>query len=67
MATDWGSKEGIMAKKKMWAIAYIGKNGKQKLMKYRFPTKTKASYAMGVYQGKTKHPRFTKVVKVEEA
>ena len=52
-------------RRKQWAIAYIGKNGKQKLMKYRFPTKAKASYTMGVYQGKTKYPKFTKVVKAE--
>ena len=50
--------------KKKWAIAYIGKDGKQHLMKYRFSTKTKATYAMGVYQGKTKRPHFTKVVEV---
>ena len=52
--------------KKMWAIAYLGKDGKQHLMKYRFPTKIKATRAMGIYQGKAKYQRFVKVVKVED-
>ena len=53
-----------MANKMNWGIAYISKTGKLKLMKYRFATKLKATYAMGIYQGRAKRSVFTKVVKI---